>query len=446
MPPGSSLTRNPISVVGAWLTTLGAFAFITYYVAALLGWLENPYSGLFGFVVAPAVFLLGLALIPIGMWREARRRHRGKEPWAWPAINLGNRRTRNIVLAVLVLTVVNLAIVAVAGLGALHYMETDQFCGQVCHVPMKPEFTAHQLPPHASVDCVRCHVSPGASGTIRAKLNGARQAWEFMTGTFHRPIPTPARNIPTAADTCVHCHSAGQPQRDLTITKREYADDETNTETATTFLMQMQANHWHARSDVRVEYVATDPTRDTIPYVRVTEPGGGVTEYFAAGVTTRPNGDLRRMDCLDCHTRPAHAMSASAEQAVDRAIAAGEISRDLPFVKREAVAALKVAYDSETAALEGIRRRMSDFYQARKEVPAAEVARAIAALERTYRANVFPEMKITWGTYRSQISHIEPLGCFRCHDEEHKSTAGKTIRQDCELCHKELSPPGGLTP
>ena len=61
-----------------------------------------------------------------------------------------------MVLGVLVLTVVNLAIVAVAGLGALHYMETDQFCGQVCHVPMKPEFTAHQLPPHASVDCVTC--------------------------------------------------------------------------------------------------------------------------------------------------------------------------------------------------------------------------------------------------------------------------------------------------
>jgi cytochrome c2 len=26
-------------------------------------------------------------------------------------------------------------------------------------------------------------------------------------------------------------------------------------------------------------------------------------------------------------------------------------------------------------------------------------------------------------------------GCFRCHDDNHKATSGKTIAQDCESCH-----------
>jgi hypothetical protein len=141
--------RNPITILGIWLTTLGAFAFVTYYVVEELGLLSSPYAGLFGFIVAPAIFLLGLVLVPVGIWWESRRRRRGDDPWAWPTIDLRQSRTRTVLGGVMLLTVVNLAIVAVAGFGATHYMETDQFCGQVCHVPMTPQFTAHQVAPHA---------------------------------------------------------------------------------------------------------------------------------------------------------------------------------------------------------------------------------------------------------------------------------------------------------
>ncbi len=280
-----SLARNPWSIAGAWLTTVSGVAFIAYYVAEELGLLASPYSGLLGFVAIPALFVVGLLLIPFGLWREARRRKGGSPAWHWPAIDLGNSTTRRVIVGVVLLTVVNLAIVAVAGLGATHYMETEQFCGQVCHVPMRPEFTAHKVSPHAHVTCVACHVSPGAAGTVRAKMNGTRQLALLATGDFARPIPVPARGLPVAADTCQRCHSSGRPSGDLTRTKYEYADDQANTESTTSLVVHVGRIHWHARPDVRVEYVATDTARETIPYVKVTAADGRVTEYYASGVT-----------------------------------------------------------------------------------------------------------------------------------------------------------------
>ena len=435
MASSPSVVRNPVSIVGAWLTTIAAFAFIIYYVLESFELLASPYSGLFGFIALPALFVFGLLLIPAGMWREARRRRQGRGAWTWPAFDLAHARTRSIMLWVALLTLVNLSLVTVATVGGAHYMEENRFCGQVCHTPMKPEFTAHKVAPHAGVRCVQCHIGPGARGTITAKLNGARQAFEFMTGTYHRPIPVPARNIPSPAGTCLHCHSLDRPMRDVAYTKYEYADDEENTETATPIVMFTQAAHWHARTDVIVEFAATDATRETIPYVRVTEPGGAVTEYQTPD-TARPAGPLRRMDCADCHNRPAHPMSPSAEVAVDRAISLGRISRTLPFVRREAVAVLTAEYPSEEAAVQAIRAKMGEFYKTRPTALPAHVESAIASVSDLYRTNVFPDMKVTWGTYKSQLAHPEGAGCFRCHDDEHKASPTKFIRQDCALCHK----------
>ncbi len=433
-----SLARNPVSLAAAGLTTASALAFAVYYVSHSLGWWLSPYAGLIGFMAIPALFLLGLALVPVGMWREGRRRRRGGPAWRWPSFDLASARTRQVLFAVLLLTLVNLGIVTIATLGAAHYMETTAFCGQACHVPMRPEFTAHQDGAHARVTCVACHVSPGAAGTIRAKRNGTRQLYLVLRGTYERPIPTPARGLPVASETCARCHRPAYPMADITRVTREYADDEASTETATTLLMYPNRNHWHARADVRVEYVASDDTRETVPYTRVTDPGGRVTEYFAPGVTTRPSGELRQMDCLDCHSRPAHTMSASAEQSVDRAIANGSVSRDLPFVRRELVSALSTPYTDEAAALGAIASRLTAFYQGQGRAAPALVTAAIDAGQRLYRTNVFPEMKVTWGTYRNQLGHTGDVpGCFRCHDDEHKATDGRVVRQDCELCHKE---------
>jgi zinc transporter ZupT len=40
------------------------------------------------------------------------------------------------------------------------------------------------------------------------------------------------------------------------------------------------------------------------------------------------------------------------------------------------------------------------------------------------------------GTMFVHIGHMDFPGCFRCHDDSHKSRDGKTISQECDSCHK----------
>ena len=65
-----------------------------------------------------------------------------------------------------------------------------------------------------------------------------------------------------------------------------------------------------------------------------------------------------------------------------------------------------------------------------------DVDRAVAVTRTLYASNVFPQMNITWGSYRSELGHIDSPGCFRCHDEEKATPEGRTISQDCESCHR----------
>ena len=199
--------------------------------------------------------------------------------------------------------------------------------------------------------------------------------------------------------------------------------------------------HWHADPSTVIEYIATDDQRQTIPWVRVTDGKNGVREYTVGTVSPDElaRGERRRMECTDCHNRPSHAIPATPERAVDLAISRGEIPVMLPFVRREAVKALKGSYPSEESAIDAISRSLRDFYQA-QQAPGAgaagpEIDRAVLATQNIYRRSVFPEMKVTFGTYANNIGHIDAPGCFRCHDDEHVAKDGKTIGQDCETCH-----------
>jgi hypothetical protein len=51
-------------------------------------------------------------------------------------------------------------------------------------------------------------------------------------------------------------------------------------------------------------------------------------------------------------------------------------------------------------------------------------------------------MSISWGTYVNHIGHPDmsaEVGCFRCHDEEHRTSDGRAISQDCSTCHSVLA-------
>jgi hypothetical protein len=146
------------------------------------------------------------------------------------------------------------------------------------------------------------------------------------------------------------------------------------------------------------------------------------------------------MDCLDCHSRPAHSFGRSAERSLNEAMALGEVPREVPFVKREALKALSASSATQAAGLERIATDLAAFYRqhapSRTAEQQAAIARAIAGTQAIYRRSVFPSMKVTFGVHPDNRGHMEFTGCFRCHDESHKAKDGRTITQDCESCHE----------
>lgn len=451
-PIAGGLARNPLSVAGAAVVTISAALFLTVFVADLFGLHLNPYMGIVFFLIIPGFFVAGLVMIPAGMVLERRRISRGAGRREWLTIDLNVPTHRRVTIAVLVLTLVNIIIVSLAAYRGVEYMDSTEFCGQVCHEVMEPEFAAYEDGPHSRVRCVQCHIGPGAPWFVRAKISGTRQVIAVLFNTHSRPIPSPVHDLRPARDTCEQCHWPDKFHGDKLNLRREYAEDEAVSESVTTVQVHVGGGgegsagahgiHWHVSAANEIEYISTDGRRQDIPYVRLTTPAGEVREYFVEGTTPEKlaQGERRRMDCVDCHNRPTHPFSASPERAVDAAIASGDIPRTLPFVRREAVAALKVDYPSREAALPEIAARLNGFYSGNTQngpaVRSEDLTRAVAGTQRLYSRNVFPQMGVTWGTHPNNIGHIDSPGCFRCHDENHKTKDGKVISQDCALCHE----------
>ena len=445
-----ALARHPLAIIGALLTTTSAALFIALVIAVLAGWLVNPYAGLVVFIAIPAAFIVGLLLIPLGMWLEQRRLRRNPNAVSdWPVFDFRNASVRRTALAITALTAVNIVIVLLAGYGTLHWMESPTFCGQVCHTPMQPQFTAWQTGPHARVACVDCHIGEGASGFLHAKLSGVRQLLHVSVNSYPRPVP-PGAEMPAGAQaqTCATCHTPGRAVGDRIRTIHAYGDDEANAETTTVLQMHVsrtasspKAIHWHANPNIKIEYIATDAERQTIPYVRVTDATGQVKEFVAPDTPEQQirDGQRRTMDCIDCHNTVGHPISPTPEGAVDGAIAAARVSRDLPFVRREGIRLVKASYPDQDAALRAIDEGLRNFYasQAGSGDPQA-VARSVSGVQEVYRRNVFPTMKVSFGSYPDNKGHTTSNGCFRCHDESHTAKDGTTISADCEMCHKQV--------
>ena len=446
----SALIRHPLAIAGAVITTASAVVFITLVIAVLAGMLNNPYAGLVVFLAIPALFVIGLVLIPIGMSLERRKLLlHPTEAKEWPVVDFRRVEVRRTALMIVALTAVNVVIVLLAGYGGLHAMDTPGFCGQACHTPMHPQFQAWQGAAHAGIACVECHIGEGAAAFVHAKLAGIRQLAQVATTSYPRPIPS-GTELPSGAqaEMCRSCHRPERVLGDHVRVIREYADDEANTQAVTVLQMHMNATnessraiHWHANRSVHIEYVATDEERQTIPYVRVTYANGQVKEFVAqdAAQDAVRNGERRTMECGDCHNAVGHPISPTAERAVDRAIAAAMVSHELPFVRRESVRLLKESYSSEDDAVRGIEEGLRNFYKTRGgSVDQQALTKTVRTVQELYRRNVFPAMKVTWGTYPDNKGHITSNGCMRCHDDSHEAKDGSKISGDCEFCHKQI--------
>ncbi len=446
----ASITRNPTSLAGSAIATAASILFLVLFVLDLFGLPGHPYFGIIAYLIVPALFVLGLLLIPIGL-RRARKRKAvpGRE---FPVLDFNQTSVRSRFLVFFLLTVVNVVIVAVATYKGVEEMDTQAFCGQACHSVMAPEYTALKRGPHASVACVDCHIGPGAGWFVKSKLSGSWQVVSVALDLYPRPIPSPVRNLRPARETCEQCHWPQKFVGDRLRVITKYREDEANTETKTVLVMRVggheglrsQGIHWHVDPANSIRY-RSDETREQIYEVELTKKDGTVERWYAPGAdqgADATKGTWRQMDCVDCHNRPSHIFH-SPETEVDNAIESGRIAQDLPYVRREGLRLIKGDYADRDTASSAIRAGLTEFYAknypevATGRAPAIEAA--AAALFQAWAANVFPHMHVTWGTYLNHLGHQNSPGCWRCHDDEHATKDGKTITQDCDTCHSLLA-------
>lgn len=439
------LFRNFLTKAGTVLTTVSAFTLLFFWLLDLSSHHGvNPYLGILFYMVLPGMFIFGLVLIPLGIaWHRRRMRFADPEAPIEP-VDVYSPVFRRGLMLVAGLTVLNFAIVGFATYRGVEYMDSNAFCGLTCHAVMAPEYTAYQGSPHVRVGCVGCHIGPGAGWFVKSKLSGAHQVLAVTFKTYPRPIPVPVANLRPARETCEQCHWPEKFAGDKVVVRTHFEDDEANTPKRTVLVMHigglangqpMGIHGRHLDRNQPISYAAADPARQSIAQVKM----ANGTEYRGPE-NLKASAPFRVMDCIDCHNRPSHRVQ-SPEGAMDQLLLSGSVNLQIPFIRRQGVAALKETKLDESPArivqiLEAYYKEAHpDFFRAQKPMLDA----AIAQIQGAWSRNVFPHMKVTWGTYTDNIGHEQAPGCFRCHDGSHQTPDGRVIASECDTCHTILA-------
>ena len=449
---------NWITITGFLLAVNSLIVIVLLFLFSLLSSDSNPYMGLFTFIVSPAFMVLGLLLIPIGIWNK-RKKMKGKQPEKqnWPILDMNNKIQRTAIIRISIITFVLLVATAMGSYQAFHYTESVQFCGKLCHKVMEPEYVAYQHSSHANVKCVECHVGEGAGWYVKSKLSGLYQVYSVIFKKYSTPIETPLHNLRPASETCEKCHWPEKFYSQKLRNLRSYIADSGNTEWNTSLLMKIgpqfsakglsEGIHWHINKNVKIEYIAGTRDRESIPWVKYTDLKTGKVKIFMdeenpVDKKAMDSLEKRTMDCMDCHNRPSHKYL-SAPNFIDNAMVSGKIPSDIPFIKMAAMEALKVSYNTKDSAHMAIRDVITTYYK--DEQPEAyakniqRINKAIVAIIGEYDNNVFPFMKVESTRYLDHIGHLESDGCFRCHSDRHKTVTGETISRNCDMCHSFLA-------
>jgi hypothetical protein len=439
------ITSHWLSLLGMIFILTGAISWLFAFSMHLRSGKDNPYIGIVILVIA-LIFFLGLILVPIGIYLAKRRVKQRFETH----ISDAKTARRSLLWVFGIASAGNVLIGTQLTYHGVEHMESVQFCGTSCHV-MKPEFMAYQFSPHSRIACVDCHVEPGAKGFVESKMSGTRQLFETIMNRQPRPIPSAlesGRLVPSK-ETCEHCHWAEKfaAVRLKVITR--FAEDEANTQSQTVLLLLVGGSRTkgihgsHFGPGIEISFAKVDPKRQKIPIVEYRNTKTGIKKlYKASDAGEAKNVEMIRMQCVDCHNRPTHTFELP-ETAVDRAMMGGFLPSTLPYLKKKSVEVLKASYSTSEDAAKKIPAALTEYYknaypniyQSRKSV-IEQAAKTVADL---YGRNVFPDLKVTWGTYPNNAGHTDFPGCFRCHDEDHKTADGATITQDCQTCHVPLA-------
>ncbi len=464
------LYRNTVSYFGGLVILVSIVLILLFLLLSFTIRAASPYLGIFTFMIFPGFLILGIWIFIYGIFLESRRRRRlgAMEALPYPRIDLNDPHQRKRFTIVLTGGCLVGILLAFVGYNAYLFTDSNTFCGRLCHSVMKPEYTAYLNGPHARVPCVDCHVGTGVSWYVKSKISGAPQVFAIWFNTYSRPIPVPIKNLRPARETCEECH---WPQKFYGAQLMQYPYfryNEQNSPEQISLLVKTGGGspnlgeyagiHWHMAINEKVYFRAIDPALQQIPWIKVVL-GDGSEIVFRDKTVNLSESELEKlpihfMDCMDCHNRPSHVFLPP-ESAVDQAMAAGNISPELPWIKKLALDALVKNYDGKRDVREEIRQFIQEYYT--KHFPdvlkrqKAQVEQAIKAISAIYDRNVFPAMKVNWTTYPNNIGHRNWPGCFRCHNDRHVSQTNKVLTSACPVCHTfpqrgPLTPLGATTP
>jgi Ni/Fe-hydrogenase b-type cytochrome subunit len=444
------LYRNLISYIGTGIAAIGVlvFAVLMAYHTIGGGAMAQPYGDLVIFLVPPVFVIFGVVVVLFGMYVEwiRWRMNKPRSFKRYPTWDLNIASERNALLAT-GLGAAILFIPAIYGsFQAYRYTDAVSFCGTVCH-SMTPEYVTYQRSPHAHVDCAQCHIGAGAVGYAQAKAHGIVELVETIQNDYPRPIPVPVTDLRPIRGNCERCHWPANFFGSREVARVHFLADQQNTRWEIDMLVHVGGGdpsdksrlgiHWHVAS--KVEYSASDAEHQNITWVRAIDPTTGVSKvYTSPSHASKAPLEIRTMDCVDCHNRPSHIFQ-SPNRSVDLALATGRIDPSIPFIKQQSVAALAATYTTREQAMQGIESSVRAYYQ--KHYPQIYEGRqealgaAITYLQNTYSDYYFPSMKVRWDTYFTNDGHFHSVGCFRCHDGQHKSVDGSVIPNECGECH-----------
>jgi len=442
----SALVGNWVGIFGLMLALCSLFAALFLIVIDFLHGFRTPYMGILIYLIVPSFVWIGLIIAGVGAWLELRRR---KKPGAAEASveASGRRRTRQLVVA-LGCTFLFLLLTVIGSYRAFQVTESPGFCGALCHPVMKPEYTTYKISPHSRVGCTECHIGPGASWFVRSKISGLYQVYATLTNTFPRPIPVPVQNLRPARETCEECHWPEHFYGNVVLHRQLFLPDKQNTPWKIILLVHVggaNANkgpvggiHWHMIVSNQMEYIATDESRQTIPWVRVTNRETGTSTVYQSKdnplTPQQKNLPMRVVDCMDCHNRPTHTFE-SPYSALDLSMWLGRIDPSIPYIKAKAAEALVQAGGtvSQARGIELIAQKLSKEYSDYQDQP--KIRKAISETQTIFQNYFFPEMKTDWKVRPNNIGHFIWRGCFRCHDGSHVDEKGRAISNECNSCH-----------